>query len=405
MKRRFLFVSALAGMLAFTACEKEVTNDVVKPENEVAEITEPMNGEIIPGQYIVVLNDDAGNFKSAGVTYSERVNEVKVFAETMVRTKSAGFEIKNAYAEAIKGFSIKISEEDALNLEKDDRVKYVLPDRMFVRGRGPGNGGGGGGDDDPVQTDQVVPYGIARVGYGNGVGKVAWIIDTGVDVDHPDLTVDAASGYDFINGDALADDDNGHGTHCAGTVAGIDNEIGVVGVAAGATIVPVKVLDRRGSGAYSVIIAGVDFVAANASPGDAANMSLGGGVYQAIDDAVYAASQNGIYFALAAGNESDDANNHSPARVNGDYIWTISAMDENDYFASFSNYGNPPVDFCEPGVYIYSCAPGGGYATMSGTSMAAPHMCGILLMTDGSPITDGYVNGDPDGNPDPIGHI
>lgn len=404
MKRKILFISVLAGIFAFTACEKETTDEVVQPENEMLELTDPMNGGIIPGQYIVVLNDDATNFKSASdASYSERVNNVKAFAKTMMRTKSSGFEIKNAYAEAIKGFSIKISEEEALNLKKDPRVKYVLPDRMFIRGRGPGNGGGT--VDDPVQEEQVVPYGIARVGYGNGVGKVAWIIDTGVDVDHPDLTVDAASGYDFINGDALADDDNGHGTHCAGTVAAIDNEFGVVGIAAGATIVPVKVLDRRGSGAYSVIIAGVDFVAANANPGDAANMSLGGGVYQAIDDAVYAASQNGIFFALAAGNESDDANNHSPARVNGDYIWTISAMDENDYFASFSNYGNPPVDFCEPGVYIYSCAPGGGYATMSGTSMAAPHMCGILLMTNGNPVTDGYVNGDPDGNPDPIGHI
>ncbi|MEE4198531.1 MAG: S8 family serine peptidase [Bacteroidales bacterium] len=404
MKQKFFLISVVAGILAFTACEKEATQEVIQPEEQMVKLTDPASAEIIPGQYVVVLNDDATKFKSASdASYSERVNEVKAFAESMVKTKSSGFEIKNAYAEAIRGFSVKMSEEDVIHLEKDVRVKYVLPDRLFIRGRGPG--GGGGNVDDPVQEDQVVPYGITRVGYGSGVGKVAWIIDTGVDVDHPDLSVDAARGYDFINGDAIADDDNGHGTHCAGTVAGIDNEIGVVGVAAGATIVPVKVLDRRGSGAYSVIIAGVDFVAANANPGDAANMSLGGGVYQAIDDAVYAASQNGIFFALAAGNESDDANNHSPARVNGEYIWTVSAMDENDYFASFSNYGNPPVDYCEPGVYIYSCAPGGGYATMSGTSMAAPHMCGILLMTNGNPHTDGYVNGDPDGNPDPIGHI
>jgi len=377
-----------AAALMLVACDKEenVVNTLNEPKDELIVADQSV---IIEGQYVVVLND--GSFKSSATSYSEKVKEVKLFAESILNTKSAQYQIRNAYAEAIKGFSVNMSEEDALNLEKDSRVKYVLPDRMFIRGRG--------------QEDQVVPYGIARVGYGNGVGKTAWIIDTGVDVDHPDLTVDASRGYDFINGDALADDDNGHGTHCAGTVAGIDNEIGVVGVAAGATIVPVKVLDKRGSGAYSVIIAGVDFVAANASAGDAANMSLGGGVYQAIDDAVYAASQHGIFFALAAGNESDDANNHSPARVNGTYIWTVSAMDQNDYFASFSNYGNPPVDYCEPGVYIYSCAPGGGYATMSGTSMAAPHMCGILLMTNGNPVTDGYVNGDPDGNPDPIGTI
>lgn len=405
MKRRFLFVSALTGILAFTACEKEVTNEIVTPENEVAELTDPMNGEIIPGQYIVVLNDDAANFKSAGATYSERVNEVKAFAESMLRTKSSSdFEVQKAYAQVLKGFSVKMSEEDMEVLKKDGRVKYIEPDMHIMRPpwENPDDGG-----DDP-SGGQEVPYGITRVGYGSGVGKVAWIIDTGIDLDHEDLNVDGSRGFNaFERGpDAgTLDDKNGHGSHCAGTVAAIDNEIGVVGVAAGATVIPVKVLDKRGSGSTSGVIAGVDFVAAHASAGDAANMSLGGGVSQTLDDAVIAASNNGIYFALAAGNESDDANNHSPARANGQYIWTISAMDSNDYFASFSNYGNPPVDYCEPGVSIKSTWKDGGYNTISGTSMAAPHACGILLMTNGNPKTDGYVNGDPDGNPDPIGHI
>ena len=112
---------------------------------------------------------------------------------------------------------------------------------------------------------------------------------------------------------------------------------------------------------------------------------------------------------MAAGNESDDANSHSPARVNGDYIYTISAMDINDNWAYFSNYGNPPVDFCEPGVSVYSTYKGGAYATMSGTSMAAPHMAGILVW--GLPATGGYVNSDPDvtnstpGYADPIGVV
>jgi len=176
-------------------------------------------------------------------------------------------------------------------------------------------------------------------------------------------------------------------------------------VASGATVVPVKVLDRRGSGAYSVVIAGVDYVAGTAPAGDAANMSLSGPVYQALDDAILAASNKGIYFALAAGNDSDPASLYSPARVNGSYIWTISAMDNTDTWAYFSNYGNPPVDYCEPGVSILSCYKDGGYTTMSGTSMASPHMCGILLITGGHPVTSGYVKSDPDGTADPIGHI
>ncbi len=399
-KKLLTFVAA--GLIFFTSCDNEEQGEIITNENESFAQVDPQNGEIIKGQYVVVLNGNS--LKTANdAGYMEKVAEVKAFAESMLRTKSTStFKVENAYAEVLKGFSVKMSKDDLVILEKDERVKYILPDRMFIRGRGPGDGGT---VDPPLPVDEQIPFGITRVGYGNGVGKTAWIIDTGIDLDHPDLNVDAAKGYDFINNDAYGDDDNGHGSHCAGTVAAIDNEIGVVGVAAGATVVPVKVLDSRGSGAYSVIIAGIDFVGANASLGDAVNMSLGGGVYQAIDDAVYAASQNGIFFALAAGNETDDANNHSPARVNGPNIWTISAMDINEYYASFSNYGNPPVDFCEPGVNIYSTYKDGGYTTMSGTSMAAPHMCGILLMTNGNPVTDGYVNGDPDGNADPIGTI
>ena len=396
---KFLSFVAIA-MFLFSACSKDEVK-VIPSEKDNLVLNDEKSGDIIEGQYVVVLNESS--FKaSSEASYTEKIEEVKLLAESMLRAKSTReFSVMNAYAEVLTGFSVKMSKDDLAILENDSRVNYILPDRMFVRGRGPGNNT----DPDPDPVAQEIPFGIERVGYGNGVGKTAWIIDTGIDLDHPDLNVDAASGYDFINSDAYADDDNGHGSHCAGTVAGIDNEIGVVGVAAGATVVPVKVLDRRGSGAYSVIIAGIDFVGANANPGDAVNMSLGGGVYQAIDDAVLAASQSGIFFALAAGNESDDANNHSPARVNGQYIWTISAMDINDYWASFSNYGNPPVDFCEPGVNIYSTYKGGSYTTMSGTSMAAPHMCGILLMTNGNPATDGYVVGDPDGNPDPIGTI
>ena len=106
--------------------------------------------------------------------------------------------------------------------------------------------------------------------------------------------------------------------------------------------------------------------------------------------------------SLAAGNTSADANNYSPARVNGNGVYTVSAMGTGDKWASFSNFGNPPIDFCAPGVNIYSTYKGGGYTTMSGTSMAAPHVCGLLLL--GNISTNGYVIGDPDGKPDPIAY-
>jgi subtilisin family serine protease len=155
------------------------------------------------------------------------------------------------------------------------------------------------------------------------------------------------------------------------------------------------------------VIKGVDYVGANGVSGDVANMSLGGGVSSALDNAVIAAAaKKGVAFTLAAGNESDTANNHSPARAGGvssnDTVYTVSAFGQtSDRFASFSNYGNPPIEWAEPGVSVLSTYKGGGYATMSGTSMAAPHLAGILVQGNVSKCGD--VTGDRDTNADDIG--
>jgi subtilisin family serine protease len=176
--------------------------------------------------------------------------------------------------------------------------------------------------------------------------------------------------------------------------------VGVIGVAAGATVVAVKVLNSAGSGTNSGVIAGVNYVKTYGVAGDVANMSLGGGISTALDNAVFSASAK-VKFCLAAGNSSANANNSSPARVNGANIYTISAFGQGDVFAYFSNYGNPPIDYSEPGVSIYSTYKSGGYATLSGTSMATPHAAGILLL--GAISSTKTVTGDPDGNPDKIG--
>jgi subtilisin family serine protease len=165
--------------------------------------------------------------------------------------------------------------------------------------------------------------------------------------------VDVGRAFSAINR-SNGNDDNGHGTHVAGTIAAKNDGNGVVGVAAGANVVPVKVLDRRGSGTFSGVIAGVDYVAANGSNGDVANMSLTGGGYSALDNAVSAAAAKGIKFALAAGNDGSNANNYSPARTNGGNIYTVSAINSSNVFASWSNYGNPPVDYAAPGVSVLS---------------------------------------------------
>lgn len=397
MMRSLVFGASVAtAACTFTACDNG-TGDTVEPVATTQ--AESENGAIIDGQYIVVFKDGATLRTSENATYAQRIERVRDMTQGLMSDNGiSNFKITQTFGQAVKGVTVSLTQKEAESLRYDARVAYVEPDRIVMLGK-PGTGGGTGGG------AQETPYGIARVGSASGAGKTAWVVDTGVDLDHPDLNVDVSRSVSmFTSGrDAgSADDNNGHGTHVAGTIAAKNNSTGVIGVAYDATVVAVKVLDSRGSGAYSGVIAGVDYVAANGSAGDVVNMSLGGPVSQALDDAIIAAAGKGIKFALAAGNESTDANNSSPARVNHANVYTVSAMDSGDRFASFSNYGNPPVDYCAPGVNIKSTWKGGGYNTISGTSMASPHVAGLLLL--GNVATSGYVQNDPDGTPDPIAH-
>ena len=343
-------------------------------------------GDKIAGSYICVFNNS--------------VSRGSAQAEAHRSAQAAAAQLKHVYSVALRGFAVNASEQGVANMKAHnpniaycEQDQVVTTSQMFAKGK-PGGGG--------VQPAQETPWGIARVG-GGGAGSfaTAWVIDTGIDFSHPDLNVDTARSRSFLGGTTSPADQNGHGTHVAGTIAAYDNTIGVIGVAPGAKVVAVRVLDRRGSGSNSGVIAGVDYVAQYGQPGDVANMSLGGGVSTALDQAVVNAASGGVRFALAAGNESDLANNHSPARANGPNVYTVSSFAIGDNWSSFSNRGNPPIDFAEPGSAIKSTWLNGGYNTISGTSMATPHLAGLLLA--GTPRNGGTVNGDPDGNPDVIG--
>lgn len=338
-------------------------------------------GSAIPDSWICVFK------KGSVAAGAEQAEANKV-------TGKAGGRIGHVYRHALQGFSINLPAQGAKavaahnpNIEycEADQVATVIdPINALAR---PGGGGG--------STTESTPAGITRVGGGanyTGTGR-AFVIDSGIFLTHPDLNVDTALSRNFVSRETSPNDLNGHGTHVAGTIAAKLNGTGVVGVAAGAKVVAVRVLDRRGSGAYSDVIAGVDYVASVGSAGDVANMSLGGPVSDALDTAVVNASNSSkVIFALAAGNETDDANNHSPARADGPYIYTVAAVNSSDTFASFSNYSlvNDPVDFAEPGVSILSTWLNGGYNTISGTSMATPHLAGLVLI--GGPRSDGRLS-------------
>lgn len=310
--------------------------------------------------------------------------------------------VRKTFKKVIKGFSVNISAKGAEQLaasnpliayyEKNGIAQAsVMPSKVSIKAA------------KSTTVDQTVPYGIQRVGGSrDGTGKNAWIIDTGIDLDNPDLNVGVGANL-VTRGRNTADDGNGHGTHVAGTIGARDNAIDVVGVAANATVHPVRVLDKSGSGFIDWIVAGIDYVAAHAQSGDVANMSLGAlGHYQSLHDAIVRLADLGIKISVAAGNESDHANFYEPAHIEHPNVYTVSAIDSLDEFAWFSNYGNPPVDFAAPGVDVLSNKLNGGVASYSGTSMAAPHIAGLLLFAQ--PSTSGTAINDPDATPDPVGY-
>ncbi len=334
--------------------------------------------------------------------FKANVSRGSAQAEANRSVQAGGGQLKHVYSVALRGFATNASEQGVANMKANNpNIAYCEQDQVVTTGpiqaAAPPSGGGG------TQPAQETPWGIARVNGGAaGSFATAWVIDTGISV-HPDLNFDQARSRSFLGGNNTSPvDQNGHGTHVAGTIAAYDNSIGVIGVAPGARVVAVRVLDRRGSGSNSGVIAGVDYVASVGQPGDVANMSLGGGVSTALDTAVInAAASSGVRFALAAGNESDSALNHSPARASGTNVFTVSAIAVGDKWATYSNFGNPPIEYAEPGSAIKSTWLNGGYNTISGTSMATPHLAGILLA--GAPKTDGRTAiGDPSGPADPI---
>tara|TARA_R110001592_G_scaffold359340_4_gene665777 strand:+ start:13875 stop:15173 length:1299 start_codon:yes stop_codon:yes gene_type:complete len=432
MKKTLIKASLLSAIIALslTSCEKDADASVTgnsTPDNVVVDDMDRTGGTalpdgIIPDQYIVTLENSAINIPSLGLLdYEARTGLAITQIEALLKSVGLGdIQLQNVYSKALVGFAAKLNAEQLAILKSLPIVKLVEADRLFkVKG-------------ELVKVNskstnftkaQSTPYGIVRVGQGNGQGKRAFVLDTGVDTDHPDLNVNTGLSKSFVSSatgncgllgilfgcaddtEPSVEDGHGHGTHVSGTIAALDNGTGVIGVAAGAEIVGVKVLSDQGSGATSGIVQGVDYVASVGSPGDVANLSLGGGASTSLDNAVINLGAGGIYVALAAGNESQNANNVSPARANGVNVYTISAMDSQDKYASYSNYANPPIDYCTPGSSVQSTYKNGGYSTMSGTSMASPHMAGILLMTGGNPKVDGKVLNDPDGNADNIAHL
>lgn len=281
-------------------------------------------------------------------------------------------------------------------LADDPSVLRVEADAVYSIGAKPSTS--------KVRSTQVLPWGVDRIDAdrawattrGSGV-RVA-IIDTGIDTAHPDLAANIVGGYSAVGYTTSYKDDNGHGTHVAGTVGAIDNLVGVIGAAPRVSLLGVKVLDSAGSGWVSDIIEGLDWAVANGAR--VVNMSLSGSTYvSAFQAAIDRANEAGVVVVAAAGNTGGAVG--YPAAYNG--VIAVSATDAYDVIASFSSRG-PEVDLAAPGVTIrstyWSATRGSTYADLSGTSMAAPHVSGAAALVLSTPV--GGWDADADGAWDPV---
>lgn len=388
MKRPIFYTIAFATTL-IVGCKKEDQTPSTTPEPVACtESFRSPDGDTIPGQYIIAFNARVNSRMMTSENLLEQT-ESMLGRHSISRTK-----IKKVFAGEPGGFVANLSAAEANALKSDITISAVEPDRIVALA-----------SCFTIAEPRLLTWNIQRVGYGNGIGKNAWIIDTGIDFDHPDLTVDVTRSKSFITGTPSADDEHGHGTHVAGIIGGKNNSIGVLGVASGANVVSLRVLNADGEGTLSDIIEALAYVNTNGRAGDVVNMSLGEEESSAIlIQQVKNTAARGIYIAIAAGNDAQPANKYSPGNANGTNIYTVSAVDSLDRFASFSNYGNDVVDYAAPGVRILSTFSNGRYAYLSGTSMAAPHVAGLLLLKGSAITSSGTAVNDPDGVPDPIAH-
>ncbi|MBC7828999.1 MAG: S8 family serine peptidase, partial [Chitinophagaceae bacterium] len=380
-----LLIIFLSLQMVLPSCRKNDSASSTIQGDDCNTVTGLNHGNIIPDQFIVAYRENQSGSLTLARSQGDAMQILKKYrlTETSLVQFISG---RNP------GMVVKANSEQLQLLRADPTIESVESDRIVSLSTC-----------FTIVSPRLITWNIQRVGYGDGRGKTAWIIDSGVDLDHPDLNVDLARSRSFLSGQSSPEDMNGHGTHVAGIIAAKNNNIGILGIASEANIIALKVLDNDGEGTLSAIQAALGYIEQNAVPGDVVNISLGlEGISDFLDQRVIRMANRGILFSIAAGNESKSAINYSPARANGPNIFTVSAVDSLNRFASFSNFGNDVIDYAAPGVRILSSFTDGRYAIMSGTSMAAPHVAGLLLLNGNKLNSAQTAKNDPDGVADPI---
>nr|P80146.3 RecName: Full=Extracellular serine proteinase; Flags: Precursor [Thermus sp. Rt41A]AAA82980.2 serine proteinase [Thermus sp. Rt41A] len=368
MKRGGLWL--LLGLLVLSACS---SNPPAASTQEA-----PLLGleapEAIPGRYIVVYKENADvlpALEALKAALEPGLMQPQGLQAQALRTLGLeGARVDKVYTAALRGVAVEVPDQELARLRQDPRVAYIEADqevRAFAV-QSPATWGLDRIDQRTLPLDGRYTY------TATGAGVHAYVVDTGILLSHQEFTGRIGKGYDAITPGGSAQDCNGHGTHVAGTIGGT-----TYGVAKGVTLHPVRVLDCNGSGSNSSVIAGLDWVTQNHVKPAVINMSLGGGASTALDTAVMNAINAGVTVVVAAGNDNRDACFYSPARVTA--AITVGATTSTDYRASFSNYGRC-LDLFAPGQSITSAWYTSSTATntISGTSMATPHVTGAAAL-------------------------
>ncbi len=377
---RFSFRALLGALvLTFTLAACDTATETPAPSatadtealrtgSEVTVNAPPDEDLRIPNRYIVVVAEEAAAQARAAAATDLRALTAEVAAR--------GATVRHTYEHALTGFAAEMSAEEAEALKADPRVLYVEQEqRVYLTGTGTQGNATWGLDRVNARSGLDNQYGWRA----SGEGVTAYVIDTGINLSHNEFGNRASYGYDFRDNDAIAEDCNGHGTHVAGTLGGA-----TYGMAKDVNIVAVRTFGCGNSGDTGEIIAGFNWVAANAQLPAVANASLGGGASDAMDAAARGVVNAGVAFAVAAGNGflglfPQNACNSSPARE--PVVMTVSSTNDNDQRVSYANFGDC-VDFFAPGKAITSAwyTSNSATNTIEGTSMASPHIAGAAAM-------------------------